>query len=335
MALNSVGQCIGLTELNEAKRNALRRRLACVIGHAPTPSIYIDNASLSLTPVLDEHSNVVGRPIADCLFCIVCADISRMTSTPKSLTDTDGSSGKSWCDCLAYLDELDFQQRPKAIILECVDNLSNMRDVGGRKERGTIIVKDALRERGYVGQWAKISATRFFLPKRRPRVWGLFLKMLGGVGPRAIERREQDLHKAFNLLKRCDLPAHESLKGVIDRVPPKAVIPPETPRGQKRPQTMTERHQKFITDNSLTQDFIQEGQQSFLDATKGMMQAREQATAWLNVFKWRRRTPTLNWQSEVLVLDCGSSVGWMSVARGLFPCVSPSKKCLLLIHGQP
>ena len=73
---------------------------------------------------------------------------------------------------------------------------------------------------------------------------------------------------------------------------------------------MTERHQKFITDNSLTQDFIQEGQQSFLDATKGMMQAREQDAALLNVCKWRRgNTHTLNWQSEVLVLDCGSSVG--------------------------
>ena len=66
--LNSVSQCVVLTELNEAKRNALRRRLACVIGNAPTPSIYIDNASLSLTPVLDEHSNVVDRPIADFLF---------------------------------------------------------------------------------------------------------------------------------------------------------------------------------------------------------------------------------------------------------------------------
>ena len=93
------------------------------------------------------------------------------------------------------------------------------------------------------------------------------MKMLGGVGPKAIERREQDLHKAFNLLRRCDLPAHESLKRVIDRVPPKAVIPPETPRGQKRPTQMiekkfithktTKRHHKFVASNSLAQDFIQ------------------------------------------------------------------------------
>ena len=45
--------------------------------------------------------------------------------------------------------------------------------------------------------------------------------------------------------------------------------------------------------------------------------------------------PRLTWQSEVLVLECGPSVGWMSVARGLFPCVTPSKKYLLLSHGQP
>jgi hypothetical protein len=61
-----------------------------------------------------------------------------------------------------------FEDRPRPITLECVDNLSNNRTVQGHTEKGTIFVIEALRERGYVGQWRKVSATRLFLPRAVP-----------------------------------------------------------------------------------------------------------------------------------------------------------------------
>ena len=122
---------------------------------------------------------------------IVCVDISRCSSTPKSLTDASGSSGKSWLDFLKYVDLLTFEESQTTITLECVENLSNNRTVQGHREKGTIIVIEALRERGYVGQWRKVSATRFFLPQSRPRVWALFLKVSRGLGPKAIREHER------------------------------------------------------------------------------------------------------------------------------------------------
>ena len=92
---------------------------------------------------------------------IVCVDIRRCRSTLKSLTDASGSSGKSWLDFLKYLVLITCEERPTTITLECVDNMSNNRTVQGHEEKGTIIVIEALRGRGYVGQWRKVSATRF------------------------------------------------------------------------------------------------------------------------------------------------------------------------------
>ena len=62
----------------------------------------------------------------------------------------------SWVDLLKYLDLRTCEERPTTITLECVDNLSSNRTVQGRTEKGTILVIEALRERGYVGQWPKV-----------------------------------------------------------------------------------------------------------------------------------------------------------------------------------
>ena len=126
--------------------------------------------------------------MADILFLgIVCVDNSACSSTPKSLEDPVGATGRSWLDFLQYLDNLIFEHRPKALVLECVDKLGHNRSVQGRVEKGTLLVIEALRERGYVGQWRRVSATHFFLPQSRPRVWALFLKVRGGMGPKAIQ----------------------------------------------------------------------------------------------------------------------------------------------------
>ena len=37
----------------------------------------------------------------------------------------------------------------------------------------------------------------------------------------------------------------------------------------------------------------------------------------------------------MLVSDCGSSLGWLSIAQGMFPCLRPGNKYLILRHGVP
>ena len=99
---------------------------------------------------------------------------------------------------LKYVVLLTFEERPKTITLECVENLSNNRTVQGHREKGTIIVIEALRERGYVGQWRKGFSNTLFLPQSRPRVWALFLKVSKSLGPKAIREHERELDQAFN-----------------------------------------------------------------------------------------------------------------------------------------
>ena len=135
---------------------------------APT---FTSNADLTSRLPKDEGENVKDLPIVDHLFMgIVRVNVSRCSSTPKSLTDASGSSGKSWLDFLKYLDLLTFEERPTTITLECVDNLNNNRTVQGHTEKGTLLVIEALRERGYVGQWRNVSATRVLATAPSPSV---------------------------------------------------------------------------------------------------------------------------------------------------------------------
>ena len=129
---------------------------------ASSAPIFRSNEDLTSLLPKDDGGNVQDLTIADHLFMgIVCVDISLCNSAPKSLTDASGSSGKSWLDFLKYVDLLTFEERPKTITLECVENLSNIRTVQRHREKGTIIVIEALRERGYVEQWRNFQQHAF------------------------------------------------------------------------------------------------------------------------------------------------------------------------------
>ena len=161
----------------------------------PLPPILECNADLTSGNILDVDGNPVDQPKADLLFMgIVCVDISRCSSTPKPLTDPKGISGTCWLDFIAYLKMLNFQDLPKAIILECVDNLDLKHSISGMPEKGTEVVADTLWEQGYVGEWLKLLATNFCSPQQGPRVWGLFLNICDGMGPKALESRRKDLN---------------------------------------------------------------------------------------------------------------------------------------------
>ena len=137
-----------------------------------------------MPPIKNSNADLSGdlsdMCLADLLFMgIVWTDISSCSSTPKSLNDPLGSIGASRLAFLAYLDKLRVESRPKVIVLECVANLGANRAIKGRTEKGAALVVDTLRERGYAGEWRKITATRFCLPQRRPRAWGPFIKLHG------------------------------------------------------------------------------------------------------------------------------------------------------------
>ena len=91
----------------------------------------------------------------------------------------------------------------------------------GHRDTYTIIVIEALRERGYVGQWRKVSATRFVLPQSRPRVWALFLKVSKGLGPKAIREHEteRELDQAFDFMSKSHTMSHEALNRILDSSP--------------------------------------------------------------------------------------------------------------------
>ena len=105
----------------------------CVWSVSP---IFCDNAALTTQTPKDDQGSFQDLPVADILFLgIVCVDISACSSTPKSLEDPSGATGKSWLDFLKYLDNLSFEHRPMALVLECVDKLGHNRAVHGKVEQ--------------------------------------------------------------------------------------------------------------------------------------------------------------------------------------------------------
>ena len=263
---------------------------------------------------------------------IVCVDISAETSTPKSLTDETGATGQCWLGFLAYLDLLHFEERPLTIVLECVQKLDHNRSVQGRIERGTVLVIEALKERGYVGSWRKVSPTSFFLPQRRPRVWALFLKVRG-MGPKAMLDRDRDLEEAFNFIKASQTCSHEPLSRLVERTPalPVSRLTKQARGGQE---WRTTHGPNFQRQHGLSDDEVRCGQNEFDRATVDVLSPRQQAGVWLELCKLRKKGKIPNWKAGLLVSDCGSSVGRLSVAKDMFPCLLLEKRYLVLEQGN-
>ena len=62
---------------------------------------------------------------------------------------------------------------------------------------------------------------------------------------------------------------------------------------------------------------------------------RQQAAVWLELCRLRKQGRIPNWKEGILVSDCGSSVGWLSVAKDMFPCIRPGNSYLVLEEGRP
>ncbi len=331
--LQPAGECTAMTEMSKDRREALRRRSRQVA--ASCPPIFESNSSLTSAMPKDDQGTFQDVPHADILFLgIVCVDISSCTTTPKSLNDASGATGKCWLAFLEYLDRLSLERRPNALVLECVGNLGHNRSLQGQVEKGTLLIIEALRERGYVGQWRRVSATNFFLPQRRPRVWALFLKVRGGIGPKATRDRERDLGTAFDFILSSQTSSHESLKPILERTRvPYAHQPRKLTRGRQT--WKNTQGPKFQCKHGLSDEEVRNGQDEFAQATLEVLLPRQQAAVWLELCRLRKRGQVPNWKEGVLVSDCGSSVGWLSVAKDMFPCLRPGNSYLVLEHGRP
>ena len=284
-----VAQCTALTEKAPDIQEALRRRLA-VAGYDNVPMLQ-SNAMLASDSIQDIDGNHIDRPKADILFMgIVCTDISGLSSTPKSLTNPEGASGRCWLDFLAYMEKLPFEELPKAIILECVGNLGNKRNIDGSTERGTKLVVESLQEKGYVGKWMRLSAVHFHLPQKRPRVWGLFLKVRGGVGPKSVEARKKDLAKAWDLIKSGMCNGHEPLSDILARTPVISTVHPKPKKkAEKQGTWKTKLHPEYILKQGLTKEDISDGRQEFHAATTNVLLPREQDAVWLFLCTLRKK----------------------------------------------
>lgn len=121
-----------------------------------------DNNELSKACPKDINGHAGPQPLVDVLLCgIVCKDVSQLNNVPKS-ERADGTSGSSLRGILSYVQALRFEDRPKVIILECVQRLGQKRRVDPDARTGTQYVLEELEVQGYVGRWEHVSPTFFF-----------------------------------------------------------------------------------------------------------------------------------------------------------------------------
>ena len=91
----------------------------------------------------------------------------------------------------------------------------------------------------------------------------------------------------------------------------------------------------FQRRHGLSDDEVRHGQHEFDQATADVLLPRQQAAVWLELCKLRKKGKLPNWKSGLFVSDVGSSVGRLSVAKEMFPCVRPGNVYLVLNQGTP
>ena len=110
------------------------------------------------------------------IVAIECDDVSSCTSTPRSVLDRQGKSGSSFLEFCDYLKAIDFNQRPKFLMIECVAGLQKKRKLQAAYEKGTEIVTQELFNLGFTGQFKTLNTKHFSLPQSRTRTYGVFLE---------------------------------------------------------------------------------------------------------------------------------------------------------------
>ena len=156
---------------------------------------------------------------------------------------------------------------------------------------------------------------------------------------KAIQERERDLANAFDFFLSSQTSCHEPLKRILDRTPTPHAHRPHAHRPIKRSQRgnawATTQGPNFQSKHGLSDEEVGRGRDEFLQATADVLLPRQQAAVWLELCRLRLNGRVPNWKEGVLVSDVGSSVGWLSVARDMFPCIRPGNSYMVLVQGEP
>ena len=338
--------CACLTEKVLWKAKALEDLLGCLDEQTSPCSIFLRTGDLNNSILTDINEEVVAeKPTFHLLMMgIVCIDISALTTTPKSLADPVGESGRSWRELTQYLESLEFQDRPEGIILECVLRLSHKRQIKGlpEPEVGTQLVSAALRALGYVGSWEKEDAKKSYLPQSRPRIWGIFLKVkMRGPNPLEAERkRAEDVSRAFSIVKRLKVPKYEPLQIVVGRLglaPVKAKTKAKTQRPPNMDLGWTTRAapQKNMKKLKITREDLlaSEDLKAFWKETGTMMNQSCQRHALMRLASLRKRGKVPDWRETVLAFNADESAYRLGVGIMHFPCVQPNRLHIMALNG--
>jgi site-specific DNA-cytosine methylase len=313
------------------------QKIAFLQRHSHKDTCILDsNAALQHAEVQTVTGDIVPRPTCKIMAAgIVCIDISSMTNTPRAVSG-DGKSGLALRGLLDSLRSMSFEERPQAIILECVKNLVHHRKVDLDARTGAQFILDELGKFGYIGEWKTVRPRLFYLPQSRDRAYSLNLKR-SDFSDAAMRARRKDLAKAWDLLLRMQVSKAEALESVLHRATPKEQILRKR-RGQAMEsarlagQHWPKKHDEFAQSAGLSEaDRLPPAE--FINEVSLLVNPRTMYALWLKVAVLQR-SKQIDWQHSLLVAPAGFSVSYGSV-RTCFPCVTPSEEYLILERGNP
>ncbi len=260
---------------------------------------------------------------------IVCKDISPLTTTPKSVSDPAGKSGKAFCGMLQALHALSPQNRPLLIVMECVKRLSDKRKVEKDSGSGTEAILEKMADLGFVGSWHIISPQAFHLPQSRSRVYGIFLKR-DDFGTASVVKRKSDLSRAEAIITRLQYGAPEPLKRVLSRLSFQPCKGGKS--GEGRGKAWPAQHKAFADSVSLP---IEERlpPDEFVSAAAGGLPKRALEALWLNLAAMRKKQ-SFDWKHALIVVPRGMSVTWMHPRLDMFPCITPGEHYVIIQEGK-
>ncbi len=316
-------------ESDPHKLDFLRRKM----GTKATTQFFKDNSDLADAHPRNWAGEESPRPNSKVwTIGIVCKDISALTTTPKSVSDPAGKSGKALAGMLQALQALRPENRPLLIVMECVRRLSDKRQVEEGGGTGTEAIVRRMAELGFVGSWHIVSPQAFHLPQSRSRVYGIFLKR-DDFGTASAVKRKRDLSHAEAIIKRLQYGAPEPVKSVLSRLslqPCKGRKGGKDRRGQGT--LWQSQHKAFAHAAKLSAEEC-EPPEEFVSAAAGGLPERALKALWLKLVALGKKQ-SCDWKHDLIVVPRGMSITWMHPRLDIFPCVTPAEHFVIIQEGK-
>ena len=117
-----------------------------------------------------------------------------------------------------------------------------------------------------------------------------FLKMIGGIGPKAIQTATQNVAVGMNVVRNGICAGHEPLEAILARTPMTEAYKHAKP-SSRTGSWKHGRHPAFQAQQGLTDAEVAPGQSEFYEATHLLMLPREQEAIWFELCKQRKKRP--------------------------------------------